>query len=180
MPYTSLVYRRRARYSDRIIQRCPECSATTLWNSKGVLPDISIRSNPAEYRSPRGKKLSLAASAVSNFADSTSCVHIRVPHTRPADAHVHATEARPGPPDASFQHAALRPACRCCTMQDLGHPKTVAGTVLGEFSRFVALKNHAGGTRARDGGDRFRETFLSQNAPICESVQRKIANGRIA
>lgn len=100
-------------------------------NSKDVLPEI--HSTSGRICSPRGKRVRLAAGAVSNFADATSCVHVRVFHRRPADAHVHATVQKYGSPDASFQHAVLRPACLCCTMEDLGHPKTVAGAVPREF-----------------------------------------------
>lgn len=123
----ALLYRRSAGYCDGIIQWCPECCATgTPRNSRDIPPEI--HSTSGRICSPRGKRVRLAAGAVSNFADATSCVHVRGFHRRPADALVHATEVRVS--------GCIVPACSTtarCTTEDLGHPKTVAGAVPREF-----------------------------------------------
>lgn len=121
--------------------------------------------------------VSLAASAVSNFSRTLRLAcNIRVPYTRPADAHVHATEARPG---------CIVPACSTTTAAAALWKiwvirKRSQGSCRGEFSRFVALKNHTGGSeserRRRSRNVSFRKIYTD---PRIGTKEIRV-NGRVA
>lgn len=133
----------------KLYSRCPtkKCEAFRRNNSEMPRMSSSLKFEryptgnrhsfdiPNRIHSPRGKEVTSQRASCSISRTSPSCVHVCVPHTRPANAHVHATEARPGSPDASFQHAALRPACRCCTIGDIWViRKRLQGSCRGNFS----------------------------------------------
>lgn len=118
-----------------------------------------------------GKKVRLTAGAVSNFADATSCACTYVCATRGLQmrTYTHTTEVQPESPDAPFQHAVLRLACRCCTMEDLGHPKTVVG-IPREFRVSFLWKI------MRDESERYGSSswnVFRKIHRICEWTQRK-------
>lgn len=133
------------------------------------LPEMDIRStHPAEY--VLLKKVRLAANAVSNFADATSCVHVRVAQQMRTYVHTRYRNAA-RMHRSSMQH--YGPACRCCTMEDLGHPKTVARAAPGEFLVFVTLKNHTGGKKSERQRIVFAKRLFRKIRRICEKAQRK-------
>lgn len=99
-------------------------------NSKGVLPEIDTS---GEIRSPRESE---ARNERRVQFRGRHVLRARTcgPPTRGLQMRTYTPQKR-GPGlrmhRSSMQHYGA--ACRCCTMEDLGHPKTVAGAVPGEF-----------------------------------------------
>jgi len=119
---------------------------------------------PNRIHSPHGKKVTSqrVSCSISRHPRLACTLHVRVAHTRPADAHVHVIEARPGSPDAPFQHAALRRTA--AALQEIWViRKRLQGSCRGNFSfRFVSLKNHAGKRREREIAGHLREASFAK------------------